>query len=356
MAFQGRRQSTAAMFGLSGSMVRRSTTACSLVKQNEHSVLGASLGVRKSSRPDYLLADGSLPTPGEVDLDFHPTDLADLMILSRCVEPLRFTVGPDLLGYDVTVTSLTEAFKSHVEFLRQRALKTETSGTFENSTTTQVYEVDGFRGSPGPAHLDEDETPVLSPNSRANNANTTSGTIGNAHNNGNGSDSSVRSLRHALHKQGREAEQAILSDIDSVCKHVASLHSKELNVTFGELFDFEFPLFPETTEEDRVLLQELCANSEVVARADVERALNVSSASQVVEFIFSSGSEALPVEVFKDIVDCLGTHPKTISFAPDFVTKMAATGQGMQGLILHLITLIAVLFVCPRLVLSEHVA
>jgi len=93
---------------------------------------------------------------------------------------------------------------------------------------------------------------------------------------------------------------------------------------------------------------------EVVNRDDVMKALKCGPGSQAVEYIFASGSDVLPVEVFRDVVGSLSLHPQPLSFASVFMQRAAFGCKRMLPLFPYMLLFVVVLFVVPFMVSTDH--
>lgn len=195
---------------------------------------------------------------------------------------------------------------------------------------------------------------------------------------------SKASLTHAfgLHAEMKNSQLAVSEEeLSSLWTLITDDERNPLDdITFGVLFDFEFPLFPETTAGERRILQELCDLSststsasvtdsladtqptplrnsssskphmfEFVTKDDVCEALGVAGDAQVVEYIFASGVTVLPTEVFRYVVASLSLHPRTVQYAPEFVKNIATTKKRMQPLIPYVIVLVLICAMIPSL-------
>jgi hypothetical protein len=236
---------------------------------------------------------------------FNPSDITHLAVLSRIVEALRFSVGPQLLGDALTCESMQAAFTQHVQIL---------------------------------ADCDDHRREV------------------DVAENGDRAQHKVLTAQQKAARAARDAE--MLADIDHHLKVVWDVihreHLGDLKWTFGDAFDFEFASFPETTSAQRVLLNKL-ADLEIVTRQDVRDVLQVTDDDQLLQFIFASGAAALPREVFRDVVGCLDQHPRCTTFAQRLAHDACSGGFVMSKFILQMALLIAVLIISPGIVKSSHV-
>jgi len=129
---------------------------------------------------------------------------------------------------------------------------------------------------------------------------------------------------------------------------VGIFESVKKNASIGDFLDFEFPLFPETTVEDRRKLQFLADTRPAVTREDVCVALNVEPDSQLIDFLYGQTSaKTLSKQVFNEVISSLKVEPVAIVYAPEYMTKQAASDRKMATFVPNIVILVLICVVVP---------
>ncbi len=239
---------------------------------------------------DATVKQAEYDSTAEERVPFPTNEVIHLAFIARIIESLRFSITDEMLLKEVTLDALR--FEIH---------KHETGGLGGAAS----------RASTGKSDKDDEET--ISADLK---------TI----------DSLLESIWHRF----------------EVCRKMSCVKDIELAkvVTFADFFDYEFPLFPETTESDRLALKLLCSRP-AITKMDVMEAVGVTDDSQLIEYLYTTGVEVISCEVFKYLVASLEMHPRSISFAPDFVTTILGAGRRMTSFFPNIVLLIMILIYVP---------
>jgi len=138
-------------------------------------------------------------------------------------------------------------------------------------------------------------------------------------------------------------------DEDEACSPVR-VFSSDSTGTLADFLDFEFPMVPESTVEQRRGLQRLADTRPAIAMSDVMAECDIPEENDLITYIFkATGARVLSKNVFAEVISSLKVEPQSFTYGPHYIKQQASSDRHMVTLIPNLIIFFLLCGIVPAI-------